>query len=213
MLLSKKHYSFILLFLFVQNYLFSQEGEWKKEFSKDGKIEVLSKLSKSTDQEGNSIQIIEYKSTTITDLALEKCTSALKDINNHKEFYSDTEVSKKIRDISDNEALVYFYIDSSWPLPNSDCVSIMTVDENEADRSVRFTLLAAADEMEMKDVKRMTISTTIYTFKELEDKKVVFEIESKFSPVINAPLWLVKSWFPDGVIEMNENIIALIKSQ
>lgn len=209
----KNTLSLLFLSFFIQFNIQAQDSEWDKQFSKDGKIEVLSKISKESDKDGNNIQIIEYKVTTEVDLELNKCVSAVSNIENHKDFYSDTQISKKIKDLSDNESLVYFFIDSQWPLPNSDCVSIMSIAENKAAKYAEITLIAVPEKYEMKDVKRMSLSETTFSFNEREDGLVVFQIKSKFSPVINAPSWLIKSWFPDGPIEMTENIIEIIKSQ
>lgn len=213
MIVFKNTLLLLLLSFFIQFTIQAQDSEWDKEFSKDGKIEVLSKISKENDKDGNNIQIIEYKVSTVVDLDLSKCVSAVSNIENHKDFYSDTQISKKIKDISDSESLVYFFIDSQWPLPNSDCVSIMSIAENKEDKYAEITLIAVPEEYEMKDVKRMSLSETTYSFKERKDGLLVFEIISRFSPVINAPSWMIKSWFPDGPIEMTENIIEIIKSQ
>lgn len=203
---------FFCLCLFIQINLFGQNEEWKQQFSDDGKIEVLSKFSKERNADGEEFQVIEYVSSMIIDYPLEDCLAIIKNVDNHKEFYSDTETSDKIKEISDTECLVYFYIDSPWPLPNSDCVSIMTFSENLEEGSAQFNLIAHPNEMEMKDVKRMTFSETVYSFKRTKDQKILFEMKSKFSPVVNAPTWLVKSWFPDGPVEIMENIELLIQS-
>lgn len=209
-----KNTSFLLIIsIFIQLNLSAQDEEWKHEYSEDGKIEVLSKISKESNSEGESIQVIEYVSTMQIEYTLEECIAILKNVDNHKDFYSDTKVSKKIKDISDTECLVYFYMDAPWPLPNSDCVSIMRFSENKEEKTAVFELLARPNEMEMKDVRRMVLSETIYSFQEAEDQIILFEMRSKFIPAIDAPAWMIKSWFPDGPIEIMENITALIQSQ
>lgn len=192
---------------------YSQNNEWTTEFSKDGNIKVEYSVYKIKDGSGDQKQIIEYKTSTTSELSFEKCIKMMANISNHKDFSDDTEDSYKIRDLSENESLVYYYIDAPWPMPNADCVSIMSIIEDKGNNSIRFELIAAANEYEMQDVKRMTNSVATYSFKKINENDVAVTIYSRFTPVATAPDWLVKTWFPKGPIEIMENIIALIKSE
>jgi hypothetical protein len=193
--------------------VFSQNKAWKKELSKDGTIAVEYIIYDEEDASGDDIQIIEYKSTTTHSLSYENCIKMMKDISNHKDFSDDTEDSYKIKDISNNECLVYYYIDAPWPMPNADCVSVMNIIEDPANNSIRFELEASPDLYEMQDVKRMTLSFASYEFKKINENDVAISIYTKFAPVAAAPDWLVKTWFPKGPVEIMENIIALVESE
>ena len=202
----------ILSIFFFFSLGFSQDKKWKKEQSKDGSIQVEYTIYDEKDEPGDEMQIIEYKTKTTRALSFDKCIDVLKNVANHKDFSDETEESYKIKDLSENKSLIYYYIDAPWPMPNSDCVSVMSMIEEPENNSIRFELVAAADEYEMQDVKRMTVSTAIYTFKKIDEKDVEISIYTKFSPVAAAPDWLVKTWFPNGPIEIMENIVALIES-
>jgi hypothetical protein len=202
----------ILSIFFFFSLGFSQDKKWKKEQSKDGSIQVEYTIYDEKDGSGDEMQIIEYKTKTTRALSFDKCIDVLKNVANHKDFSDETEESYKIKDLSENKSLIYYYIDAPWPMPNSDCVSVMSMIEEPENNSIRFELVAAADEYEMQDVKRMTVSTAIYTFKKVDEKDVEISIYTKFSPVAAAPDWLVKTWFPNGPIEIMENIVALIES-
>jgi hypothetical protein len=97
-------------------------------------------------------------------------------------------------------------------MPNADCVSLMSIIKDPENNSIRFELVAAADDYEMQDVKRMTFSIATYSFKKINKDEVAITIYTKFTPVATAPDWLVKTWFPKGPIEIMENIISLVKS-
>lgn len=200
----------IILFL---SYGYSQDKGWKKELSKDGSIEVEYTVYEENDGPGDDRQIVEYRTNTTRALSFDKCIEVMKNISNHKDFSDETEDSYKIKDISDDECLVYYYIDSPWPLPNADCVSLMSTVEDAENNSISFELSAAADDYEMQDVKRMTMSIAIYSFTKVKNNEIEIEIYTKFSPVTEVPDWLVKTWFPKGPVEIMENIIALVESE
>jgi hypothetical protein len=198
-----------LLLLFYQGG-FSQESEWIKKTSKDEKIAVNYRIYNSNDTDE---QIIEYETITTFELDFEKCIEMMKEVSNHKDFSDETEESYKIKDVSENECLVYYFIDAPWPMPNSDCVSIMTYVIDRAAKTATFELIADADMYEMQDVRRMSMSLASYSFEELENGKVKIRVYTKFTPVASAPQWLIKTWFPDGPIDIMNNIIELIQEQ
>lgn len=202
----------MLSIFFFSSSSYSQNNEWETEYSKDGTIQVDYTVYKVKNSSGDNTQVIEYKTTTTSALSFEKCIKMMKDVSNHKDFSDDTEDSYKIKDISEDECLVYYYIDAPWPMPNADCVSLMSIIEDPGNESIRFELESAPDLYEMQDVKRMNSSIAMYTFKKINDIEVAITIYTRFTPVATAPDWLVKTWFPKGPIEIMENIINLVKS-
>ena len=131
--------SSVLLF---QNLTFSQEVEWIKKTSKDEKIAVNYRIYNSAETDE---QVIEYETVTTEELDFNKCIKMMQEVTNHKDFSDDTEDSYKINDISENESLVYYFIDAPWPMPNADCVSIMTYNKDPIANVATFELIADAD--------------------------------------------------------------------
>lgn len=215
MLTKTIQYSIAILLLLVlqQKDISAQYEDWNKQTSKDGKVVVLSNFSEEKDEDGNEVQIMEYIATTTADLTLDQCIKMMSNVSLQKDFYKDTEECIVLDTLSDNEWIIYYYIDSSWPLPDSDSVCKMTFTENKEEKTAIYHIDAIEGKYEMKDVRRMKISNNTYTFKVVGDNKVSVEFHSRFSPVVNAPQWLVKTWFPDGPVEIIENIVALSAKQ
>ncbi len=209
--LSRYFLSILYFFVIFNSISNAQENKWNKEISSDGKIEVDYRIYKETNENGEDIQIVEYNVITTSVLDYEKCIAMMNDITNHKDFSDETEESYKLKDLSKDESLIYYYIDAPWPMPNSDCVSILTITEKE--NSIVYNLIASPGSYEMKDVKRMMISEANYIFEKGPDNKVKITNYSKFSPVANVPQWLLNTWFPKGPIHIMENIIAKIQEQ
>ncbi len=128
----------------------------------------------------------------------------------HKEF-EDYEVSKKVETISDNEWIVYYYTNSPWPMPDNDCVAKMSYTEDDQG-TASFSIIAAPAMFEMKNVDRMTYYEVVYTFKDLGNDKVELMVDAKMSPTIQAPDWMVSSFFPNGPAGILRKISELAKS-
>lgn len=201
----------ILGMIFLNTNLFAQTIDWKTETTKDGKVTVKSKISKRTDERGNNVQLIEYVATTTASVSMQNCISVVKDVSKHKEF-TDDEVSKKVKTISDNECVVYYYTNSPWPMPDSDCVMKMNFSEDETKRMAVFTLTAAPSMFEKKDVERTTCYNVTYAFIDLGNGKVEMTVTGKMSPTVKAPDWMIRAWFPDGPADILRIILKLAKS-
>jgi hypothetical protein len=201
----------IVISIFVNTNIFAQASDWKTEKSEDGKITVASKISKRTDEESNEVQLIEYAATTIANVSFQNCIAIMKDISNHKAILNE-EISEKLKTLSDNEWLIYYYFDAPWPIPNSDCVSKMNFFEDLNNGTASFTLIAAPSLYEKKDVKRVTYYNVTYTFKDLGEGKVKITSIAKLSPIIQAPDWIVKNFFPDGPARYLQRLLLLAKS-
>lgn len=187
--------------------LLAQEG-FIKELSDDGTVEVLYKISEGE----NGEQLVEYYATIIADVTLAQCDSVMKNAAFHKQYLQYTEESKKVRDLSSGEVLLYYYLDSPWPLPNSDIVVRMSREENSSLNLIRYTGVSAPLMYKQTEVARMVYSNFTHTFRQLEDGRVEFVAYSKFTPIVSAPDWLVSAWFPKGPIEMAEKYIAIAKT-
>jgi len=67
-----------------------------------GKITVRYRITNQVDAKGQEVLIIEDSSSVTENLDFQKCIILLKDVSGHKEFTGD-KVSKKVKDISENE--------------------------------------------------------------------------------------------------------------
>jgi len=189
----------------------AQSIDWKTEKSEDGKITVTSKISERIDEESNQVQLVEYVATTIANVSFQNCVAIMKDISNHKAILNE-EISEKLKTLSENEWLIYYYFDAPWPIPNSDCVSKMIFTEDIINRMATFSLTAVPTLYEKKDVKRVRYYNVKYTFKDLGDGKVKLTSIAKLTPAINAPEWLIRGFFPEGPARYLHRILVLAKS-
>jgi hypothetical protein len=198
----------ILIASFTNLNAIAQSTDWKTEKSEDGKIIVTSKISKRIDEDSKEVQLIEYVAKTTAHVSLNKCISVMKDISKHKEILNEN-VSEMLRSISENEWLIYYYFDAPWPIPNSDCVSKMNFSEDLKNGLATFTLTAEPAMYENKDVKRLTYYNLTYTFKDLGNGKVEMTSTAKLTPVVQAPDWIVKNFFPEGPARYLQRLLVL----
>ena len=63
----------ILSVLFMNAGLLAQSDDWKKESTKDGKVEVSYIFSESVDEKGKKFNVLEYVATTRARVSLESC--------------------------------------------------------------------------------------------------------------------------------------------
>ena len=168
--------------------------------------------SNGIDEDGNKLQIVEYKSHTTSDLVrLSNCSDLLSNVSMHKEIFQSTEQSDAIKVISEDEWLIYYFFNPPWPVPKSDCITTLKRTISEDKKTISFVGVATPDLFEEKEVKRMILSDVEYKFQEIESGEVIISIHSRFSPVVSAPKFLVNAWFPKGPIKVIENIIETAK--
>ncbi len=180
----------------------AQEGEWKSSLLDKGTISVQYRISERVTESGSTVPLIEDITTTITDVGLSSCVALMKDPSKHKYFMGDFS-SEKIKEVSDEEWIVYYYTKNPWPIADSDCVAVMSFSEDAAQGTAVFKLSAAPDLLESKEVRRMSLFNIVYSFKALGDGTVQIVVTGRTSPPVEAPLWLIKSAFPgmpaDGI--------------
>lgn len=201
----------ILLFILIGENISAQTVDWITQKTEDGKIIVTSKISKRIDEKANEVQLIEYVATTTANVNMQSCISVMKDISKHKEILNE-KVSEVIEKLSDSEWLIYYYFDAPWPIPNSDCVSKMNFSEDISNGIATFTLTAESSMYDIKDVKRLTYYNVTYTFKDIGNGQVEMTSTAQLTPVIQAPEWIVREFFPNGPARYLERLLALAKS-
>lgn len=199
----------ILFFFHLFNNAVSQSTDWEKETSKDGQIEILYHVGDRVDQNGGKVQVIEYKAVTETDVPLQKCIMAMRDVSLHKKFMGDTEESKEIKVNSENEWIAYYFFEPPWPMPDNDCVMQVNL-QKEIDSMVYiFTGVSKPELLDKKDVKRLNYYEYEYSFIQKANDKVEFSVSVRLTPVSSAPKWMVKTWFPQGPIDFMEKFIKI----
>jgi hypothetical protein len=190
--------------------ILAQDKDWKTAKSDYGKITVNYKISTRTDENGKKVPLIEDMTTTTDSLSMQNCISLMKDVSKHKEF-TDDYTSEKVKTISDNEWVVYYYSKNPWPIANSDCVSKMTFSENMTEKTATFKFTAAPNEFKKGKVKRMTCYNVTYSFKDLGNGKVEITITGKSTPPVKVPLWIIRSAFPGVPVTALRKFVKLAK--
>lgn len=206
----KKLTSLLALLLFILGSSYGQE-EWDIEETENGSITVKSRITKQKDENDETFQLVEYEVSTQAEVSYEKCIQLIKDVSMHTQFLDYTEVSERVKYISENQWVIYYYFDAPWPMPNSDGVILIEFRENAEKSNAVFVGEATPDLYEMKDVERTMLNDIRYEFTKVERGLVEIRIISKFSPTTMAPNWLANTYFPGGPTRMVNKIIALAK--
>jgi hypothetical protein len=201
----------LLIALFISlAYGQKQSDDWLSKDLDEGKITVKYRISEHTDSVGDKfIQIEDY--ATLTDsISYQKCISLMQDIERHNEFTGD-HMSKKVKTITDNECIIYYYSKNPWPIANSDCVAKMVFSEDTVNHIAKFIIVATPDAYDLKDVNRMINFKVEYVFEDLGNGLVKIKVEGKSSPPVNVPLWVIKSAFPELPAKALKKIVNITK--
>ncbi len=187
--------------IFISSYTsFAQDDNWTTEFSDDGKTKVAYNIYDSLDVNDEEITFIEYTAKTKTTASLANCAIVFNNPEMHKEFYEYTEISEKVKDVSGNEWIIYYYYSPPWPIADSDCVSRIKVKSDRLNNRIIFTSFSEADLIEMKNVARSELNNITFTFTKISNKEIEIFIKAILIPETPAPKWMMKAWFPDGPV-------------
>lgn len=178
--------------------ILAQEGNWKTEYSDDGKIKVSYKIYDSLDVNGEEITFIEYTARTKTTASLENCAEVFNNPDMHKKFYEYTEVSEKVKDVTENEWIIYYCYSPPWQIADSDCVSRIKMKTDSVNKKIVFESFSEPNLIEKKDVTRSELNDITFTFEEVNNLEVEIFIKAILIPETPAPKWMMKAWFPDG---------------
>ena len=187
----------------------AQKPGWKQETTKDGKVQVSYYFDERKDERGKKYTILEYEARTSARVSLESCLAVLEDDSKHQEFMEDTEYTKRIRDIAEDEWLSYYRLKKRWPMPEADVVTRYTL-EPDADNK-RFVLNGnpAPDMHPDQGVERMEESYSRYSLRDLGNGQTEIIMYSKTIPVVSIPKMLMATWFPNGPAKMVYGFIQL----
>lgn len=201
---------FIMLLITIN--LSAQENKWSTELSEDGKTEVVYAIYDSINVSGDELKFIEYSAKITTTASLEKCAEVFNNPDLHNKFYDYTKASEKIKDISENEWIIYYYYNPPWPIADSDCVSRITEKRDSINNKIIFTSFSEPNLLEMKDVKRSELNDITFTFTRINDSEVEIFIEAKLIPTTQAPKWMMNGWFPEGPVNTLKRFKELTKN-
>ena len=189
---------------------FGQTDGWKTAKLDNGEITVQYRISERVTEGGVKAPMIEDITTTVAGVSLKSCIALMKDPSRHKDFTGDFS-SETIEVVSDHEWLVYYFAKNPWPVPDSDCVAIMSLTEDAAQGTASFTFTAAPDRMENRKVKRMSFYNIAYSFKDLGNGSVEIIETGRSSPAVEVPLWLIKSAFPGAPADSIRKFVKIAK--
>lgn len=177
-------------------YANAQDGDWKEETTKSGKVHVKYKVYTEKDKAGEERMVANYTATSIVSMDIDKAEKFLRNSENHKKVLDNTEVSKKVASISDDQWVQYLYMDIPWPMPNADCVQRVSVDRKGNELTV--SVVAVPDAYPMQGEKRMDISDMKYHFVLKAPGSIELSITGRFSPIGSVNKFLMETWFPKG---------------
>jgi hypothetical protein len=203
---------FILLLLFSMQAISAQEEEWKTKMSKDGLVSVKYRVYNQIEKEGEKTQIIEFEARTTTKASLEACVLTMRTDANHVEIMEGTEEARRIKDLPGGEWVTYYYYKPPWPMPASDVITRYKLEEDPGGGRAILTGTPAPDMYPIGDLPRMENNHTKYTFTDLGEE-VEIVMYSWSIPLIKAPNWLAKTWFPNGPAEMVRGIARFAEEE
>lgn len=173
----------------------AQDGSWKTDILKDGKVTVKSKIV--TQQVNNKEKnVFYYTVETIADINIEKAEVFMRNSANYKKFLESVETSNEVKKISANSWITYIYFDNSFPVSDIDCVQ--KFEYIKTNSGFNISGKATPAEYEMKKVSRVYLYDVIYKFEKIADKKIKVTIEAAFSPASSIPKFLMNTWLPKG---------------
>ncbi|MFO7669174.1 MAG: hypothetical protein R6W31_05915 [Bacteroidales bacterium] len=202
-----------LCMLLVNASIVAQTDGWKSESTKDGKVSVSYMFSESVDKGGKKFNVLEFVAVTTAPVRLESCRKVLLDDSKHKAFMEGTENTRRIKDLPGGEWVTYYFLNSRWPMPDSDVITRYKLEEDTARKRFILTGTPAPDMYPRQDVARMEHNHTKYTFTDLGNGSVEMVMYSKSIPLVSVPKWLIATWIPDGPADMLNGIARLAKAE
>jgi hypothetical protein len=188
----------------------AESGNWKNDSLDKGKIAIRHRIAEEGDAAGASAPIIEYVISAVDDLDMNACIALMKDAARHREWV-DAKSSELVATISDHEWLLYYRFAGMGPIPGTDCVVRMSFSGDAEGKKATFSLNAAPDLYEMKDVKRMAVYDVSYDFKNIGNGKVEVTSRARISPAVKVPLWMIKAGYPGSAVDQLRKILKAAK--
>jgi len=186
-----------------------QQSDWKNKTTKDGKVTVMYRFTEHVDQKGKKYNVLEYEAVTRAETDLERCKEVMMDDPKHMAFMEGTEGVKRVKNLSEEEWVTYYFLNSRWPMPDSDLVTLYKLEEDPSGKRFTLTGSPAPDMYPEGDVPRMKHNQSKFSFTDLGNGIVEVVMYSKSIPLVSVPKWLIASWIPNGPADMLHGIIDL----
>lgn len=190
--------------------LLAQADEWVTDKTNDG-ITVRHRIYNRVLADGKEAQVIQYVAATTGKSTLAKLISVVADVSKHKDFMNQ-KTSIKVKTLSENECVVYYYYKGFWPYPSSDIVAKMIFHEDVSNRKATFSLTAEPTLVEDKGVRRLHYYELTYLFNDLGDGNINIVITSTFTPAVSLPAFIASTWFPEGPAGYINGLLKLAKN-
>jgi len=97
-----------------------QQSDWKKKTIKDGEVSVRYRFTGHVDQKGKKYNMLGYEAVSWAKTDLERCKEVMMDDPKHMAFMEGTEGVKRVMNLSADEWVTYHFLNSRWPMPDSD---------------------------------------------------------------------------------------------
>ena len=207
------HTGVMILGLLLSTGARGQQSDWKKETTKDGEVTVNYRFTEHVDQRGKKYNVLEYEAVTRGVADLERCKQVMLDDSKHMAFMEGTEGVKRVKNISEEEWVTYYFLNSRWPMPDSDLVTRYRLEEDPSGKRFVLTGSPAPDMYPEGEVARMEHNQSKYTFTDLGNGFTEIVMYSKSVPLVSVPKWLIASWIPKGPADMLHGIIDLANNQ
>lgn len=199
---------YLMLFLFINVLTFAQTenqpDSWELVFDQEG-YKLYTAFPDTLLSSGEEETLVKWKLSTVQFADYDRCKNIITNIEGHKTLFVNCE-EVKILDKKDNELVVYYYFDNPWPAPNID--NVRTTYINESENLLIFKQVCTPEKFEETDTRRMKVGEFEYKFSRVGTDSTKIEINQKFVPE-GIPIFLVKSYFPDGPIDFVKKLIKL----
>lgn len=194
----------IILFLFTIGVITisAQSENWEIELTDDS-IKVYTQFPEIETEDGEET-LFKWKAEKTIDGNIEDLINT---INDYKKHYIIYECEKsEIVSSSDSSTVVYYYFDSPWPAPNMDLVRTIKSTYDSEKNVFESLHIATPEKYADQDVTRLNYSTIKFKFTSPGNSKTKIELSGEFIPK-GAPVFLAKSWFPEGPADIITNLI------
>ena len=154
---------------------------------------------------GDTETLVKWRLEAEKEIDFYKLIETIKSVPLHKDLFKNCTESKIISE-NDSASIVYYFFDHPWPAPNLDNVRLTKFNLDSVNSVFEYIQKSDPDLIERTDVDRININNIKYLFKKIDDKKVRIEIQEEFVAE-GAPVFIIKSAFPESPVEFLERIL------
>ncbi|MEX1001362.1 MAG: START domain-containing protein [Crocinitomicaceae bacterium] len=175
-----------LFFLYVS----SASGKWELEKDESG-IKIYSRSHATSDFK-------EYKALTTFRASRNKVASLILNIDDYVNWFPDCLESYQIKKEGD-EMIVYYLIDSPWPISDRDAVMRLKIDHSNKETLIHFEEVTAV-KPKVKNVVRIPKSRGFWRLTDVGEKTSVV-YQNHADPGGEVPAWVTNLFIVDAPYE------------